>query len=416
MGIEGLHNKKIAVICASPRKFNPGMFSVDLAFHFLLKRHKIEAEVNYFILAHPSDDSFQSEFPFKYELAQENLEKIHNSDAIVFWGDFLHSQMYYHGFPKRLIKGGYALDKNEADKIIKECLFLSKMPDAMLSKCLLFGSTQLLDPNNALADDSYLKLSNRLIRGAKRVWVRDIYTALKVSRLRKASVNSTHGIDASFFLTDSDIVIKGGGALQLQKRVGLFFDRTKVSPVLPLRFSKSLCDQLELEAEWLPWFQPITRKYSRGLKKHFPNIGSNAIDYQPSVLELLSSLSKYSLIITDTYHLCLNAWCAGVPAICITNGNEMSPGTLQDKKKEVFYFTNEAQDFLVDIETLNVLYKNIFPSPFNNRRAHDKKQLLIRLEECATNSNIANAVIKNIEEHKVVVENDFVSSLNELIC
>jgi len=405
--------KKIAVICASPRKFNPGMFSVDLAFHFLMERYAVQAKVNYFILAHPADRSFQSDLPFEYELAQENLDEIYNSDVIVFWGDFLHSQMYFGGFPSRLIKGEYASNEAEALEIIEECLYLSKMPDKLLSKCLLFGSTQLLDPNNALADKSYLQLSDRLIKGAKGVWVRDIYTALKIARIRGVSVNETHGVDASFFLLASDISKIAGGEVGTLKKVGVFFDRTKINPNLLISFTKDLCAKLEYDAEWLSWFQPIGRKYFRSIKRIFPNLlcGVNS----PKIFPLLSSLESYDLIITDTYHLCLNAWSVGTPAICITNGNEMAPGTLRDKKKEVFYFTNEAQDFLVDVEALEGFSRAGVLKLFWCKKGVSNSLLLNRLERCVNNEMLAKSIIQNIQHHKNAAEEKFMSSLKGLL-
>jgi len=407
--------KRIAVICASPRSFNPGMFSVDLACHFLMKRHGVQAEIDYYILAHPSDTSFQFSFPFKYKLAQEFLDDIYCSDAIIYWGDFLHSEIYYEGFHRRLVKSGYAENREDAQKIIDECLFLSNAPEGVIDKCILFGGTQLSDRHNAIASKRYMKLSSRLIKGAKRVWMRDIYSALKVARMRNSTIDDTYGLDASFFLLHSDLISEGKLTSYVDKRksVGVFFDRTDVPPHQPLMFSKDLCAALELEAEWLPWFQPIGRRYKGKLKKNFPSLKS--VQTHPDIFTLLSSLEQYDLIITDTYHLCLNAWSSGTPAICITNGNEMGPGALMDKKKEVFFFTNEAQDFLVDTERLNLFSRNYVSNFFNYKKQTAKKDLINHLKEVVLNDELSKSIRKNLRDHSASVEESFIDELKGLI-
>ena len=404
--------KKIAVICASPRKFNPGMFSVDLAFHYLMKRQGVETEINYFVLAYPSDRSFLSQLPFQYKLAQENLSEIYDSDAIVLWGDFLISQHYHADLNKRLVKKKYAANHQDAQKIINECLLFSSAPLGVLEKCFVFGCSQLLDSNNALADQSYVKLSNNLIKSAQGVWMRDIYSSLKVSRIRGDNIDACYGVDASLLLaTSKNIPEADEPPLAVHRSVGIFLKRTKISPTVSLQFASDLCNRLGLDAEWIPWFHPSTRQYHRSFKKHFSSITSMKSELE--ILPLLSSLKKYQLIITDTYHLCLNAWNLGIPAICITNGNELDSASLSDKKKEVFYLSNEAQDFLVNTDTLSLFKKNYtFQHPKEKRT---KTLFLEKLASSVTNDNLAKSVINNIQDHALSVEKDFMAKLKVLI-
>jgi hypothetical protein len=404
--------KKIAVICASPRKFNPGMFSVDLAFHFLMQRHNVAAEINYFVLAYPSDQSFLPQLPFQYKLAQENLSEIYNSDAIVLWGDFLLSQHYHADLNKRLVKKKYAASYENAQRIINECLLFSSAPQGVHEKCFVFGCSQLLDSNNALADKVYLQLSNDLIGRAKGVWMRDIFSSLKMARIRNESINKCHGIDASLLLAISsempDIDVP---SLSEHSSVGVFFKRTKVNPAVSLGFANELCRELGYDAEWISWFHPAEKQYRRGFKKHFPLLSSSGNEL--GILPLLSSLKKYQFVITDTYHLCLNAWNSGTPAICITNGNELESNSLSDKKKEVFYLTNEGQDFLVNTDTLNLFKKNyIFHS---SKEKESKKRVLKKLMSSILNDNLADSIIGNIRSHAVNVEEDFMNKLKALV-
>jgi len=404
--------KKISVLCASPRNFNPGMFSVDIAFHNLMKNYDVAAEINYYVLAYPSDESFLAQLPFKYKLAQDNLNDIHNSDAIIFWGDFLLSQHYHLVLKRRLVEKGYAKNPNDAQKIINECLLLLSAPTGILEKCFVFGSSQLLDFNNALADEVYVKALNELVERAQGVWMRDIYSALKIARIRKEAVDKCHGVDASLLPTASNNIEKNDKLLSGKRKVvGVFLKRTKIDAKASLSFADGLCNNLGFGAEWIPWFHPAERRYRRDFKKYFPSL--NYKNDEPEVYPLLSSLKDYQLIITDTYHLCLNSWSSGTPAICITNGNEFNPSTLSDKKKEVFYLTNEAQDFLVDIDTLNLFKVNRYL--LSSKEKAVKKLTIERFKELVLKEELSNSVISNIQSHAAAVEKDFVCRLKKLI-
>jgi hypothetical protein len=71
--------------------------------------------------------------------------------------------------------------------------------------------------------------------------------------------------------------------------------------------------------------------------------------------ELLSKLSGYKYIVTDTYHLCINAWRMGIPAICIGEGTLMASHSLSDKKKEVLFEMYDARQYYVYGESLRSL-------------------------------------------------------------
>ena len=81
--------------------------------------------------------------------------------------------------------------------------------------------------------------------------------------------------------------------------------------------------------------------------------------YQPpeaprSVDTILSELSGYRYIITDTYHLAVNAWRMGIPAICIGMAVDTSQHSLSDKKKEILYEMIGARRFYTYSERLRI--------------------------------------------------------------
>src|SRR5258706_14558113 len=74
----------------------------------------------------------------------------------------------------------------------------------------------------------------------------------------------------------------------------------------------------------------------------------------------LNALTRYKAIITDTYHVCVNAWNLGIPAICLVenefskyrNVNVGDPYAARDKR-QVFMGMYDGLDFLVPGNELN---------------------------------------------------------------
>ena len=85
--------KKVSVIFASLPHFNPGMHSVDCAFWYFIKRHNFNLTASfkfYCLLDIPKDDVLSFvDFPFTYELNDQNMKAISTSTVIIFWGDFI---------------------------------------------------------------------------------------------------------------------------------------------------------------------------------------------------------------------------------------------------------------------------------------------------------------------------------------
>lgn len=75
------------------------------------------------------------------------------------------------------------------------------------------------------------------------------------------------------------------------------------------------------------------------------------VDVRPDLAtlgDLLAALPQYHFIISDTYHLCVNAWRVGTPAVGICGAATRSIAgrilSLNDSKKHVFSVANEAMD------------------------------------------------------------------------
>ena len=71
------------------------------------------------------------------------------------------------------------------------------------------------------------------------------------------------------------------------------------------------------------------------------------------------------MIVTDTYHICVNAWNLGIPAICIIDdlgeAVEVNSGQQAPDKRIVFYWSYQLTDFLISASQLlnNHLLNNL---------------------------------------------------------
>ena len=122
----------------------------------------------------------------------------------------------------------------------------------------------------------------------------------------------------------------------------------------------------------------------------------------------LENLRQYRVIVTDTYHVCVNAWNLGIPAICLVE-NEFSEtrntGVLnyfsRRDKKQLFMSMYDALDFLVPTnELVNTDYRHA-------RTTHVADLLQSRLEILA--------IHERIRVHARTAESAFVAELRALL-
>jgi len=104
---------------------------------------------------------------------------------------------------------------------------------------------------------------------------------------------------------------------------------------------------------WIPWgdgaafdaMEARTRKGFRQLQKA-------PIPRTALVGDLYRLLQSFSLIVSDTYHVCVNAWRMGVPAVCIA---DIHPETAESvssghayawrDKRQCFYAMYDAMPY-----------------------------------------------------------------------
>ncbi|MFD5160219.1 hypothetical protein ACFWMJ_19445 [Streptomyces hawaiiensis] len=343
---------RVAVITAPNIGYrNTGMLTVDLAFESLRRRMDTALDATWYTLHTPEtvplrDGARGIDLPFRFHPLAEHLDTLRDHDAVVFWGDFLHTRHYLaQDATNRLLDFGFAADRNDARGQLNRALLFADQPDEVLARTVSYGGTILHNTQSDYEDKEYGPLFSRLVTRSHRMWVRDPLSAAKIAHLRRDRTTDHFGSDAALLSRPGDLdhlpvtewsrSVPDGGA------IGVFLGaRTPIPDWLP-GFCQGLSDRLGAPLEWLPWFD---REVPDPVRHIAARPGS------PTVGDLVGVLPRYRLVVTDTYHLAVNSWGAGTPAVCV-GAPEPTPKThddyltLSDVKKHVFHMAYDATDF-----------------------------------------------------------------------
>jgi hypothetical protein len=372
-----------SVVCATPTGHNPGMSSVDLAIARLAAEHDFGDVTLWRLWDHDArgirplaETGAEWQDPhtaLRYHLLLGHLDAALDADVVLFWGDFLHLGSYLQVAAANLRSvPGFADLVPDVEALYRHLLLADADADT-LDRTLTFGSTLLLDGPHEHGG-RYTTALDRFVGGIHRAWFRDPHSAVVARALRDDDL-TTIGVDAATLSTPlSDTT--GPGDLGT---LGVFFGRSDAPPEALARFARGLARRLGLRPTEVPWGAPPTF-YSTSRRRRFrlafpelAHVGSStsartgvlaALHPLPDVDaatsgEVLDSLAGHDVIVTDTYHLAVNAWSRGIPTICVTdpprgtswNVNLGDPRTPRDKR-QVFCATIEADRFVVRSDEL----------------------------------------------------------------
>ncbi len=419
--------KCISVICAVPPGLNPGMASVDMGCHAFLARAGINVEVHFYHfisleerLAHKKiydkkDRLAQMRLPITYEVMHNNLDKIYASDAILFWGDFLHDALYHKRMAKMVWQLDMAKTIKEAGDVVNQYLFLSEAPKGVLSKTFAFGETIIFNRATDYTNVKYIENMKKFFGGIHSVWMRDVYSALKVSQLRNDYSSSHLGVDCSMLVDEKDFekIMLDSRNISSENRgeqIGVFFGRTSEGFEILGKFMKEFWRASLMPMVWIPWGDDTafkTQNMSKIMRKlkHLKWVDYKAL---PNIADIYLQLKECTLVISDTYHVCLNAWRMGIPAICIgealptgeRNWNSGYEYAWRDKRR-TFYSMYDAMEFYVCKEELS--------SRVGRRRRVEQLISLIKKNDAIT------TIKSSIGQHRDHVEQQLGKSLSDVL-
>lgn len=414
---------RVVAVCATPPHFNPGMLSVDLALDVVVRRHQLDVEIDRRVLYTPLElhrtgwggSSNDYGLPSGYRSIRTEDAQLEQARAILFWGDFTHSRRHRGDVAQVLTRCGLVSTEQEAYALVDRHLFLSTQPAEVLARTILFGNCLLTEADHAQPDDLYERQLQRLLRGARDVWMRDALSARRAAELRNSTSQSHLGVDCALLLRPEDCAsIAGATPDRSPRRAGVFFGRTHQDPALLLHFASKLCQKLQIEPNWLPWFS-ATALNPEVVRRCWPDL---PIPQSAETLPFaLNTLLRCDVVITDAYHLCVLAWNNGIPALCVGRGASGFTTSISDKKKELLFLTFGADRFYVFAEHLEAILtsepkNDSVPQPFHL----DVVPLsLDRLAEHLCNKQLVASIQKRIATQRDAAERQLIGSLRALL-
>lgn len=320
---------KIAVICAY-NPANAGMYSVDLAaWKFFSSR---ECDFDLFV------SQFWSRRPARlanrlglyritrpqtkahgltYRLYHDPVQ-LTDYSHVVYWGDFTNNPVYgVEDFTNWHIKFGYASTRAAAmDKWKALCALTGGKPAARV-----VSAGQNFQNDYKAREENFSDVFDSLAMHFDHILPRDPYSVANLSAIlpTNAPANVEQGLDCAFLLDEH----------AERKETGTFcyhFARSGFADVAGLV-------QLVEAATGL---RPVH------LQKWFRlPADTGASDFARMRQEMLGA----SFVLTDTYHVCVNALTEGVPTYCLGRATAGQLGTLGDFKKKVLFDMMQAEAF-----------------------------------------------------------------------
>jgi hypothetical protein len=379
---------RVHVICAPPNGRNPGMASVDLAFDRVATSLGL-TDVTYWRMwdvsewidhrrgasLEPREMYVDEDSGLSYRPLRGAVDAALDADLIVYWGDFLHMAVYQTQTEDVLVRRIGACAPDEARELVARTFMLRGVDPGVRERAITFGSTLSMNSGADYASEYGADLTT-LLRNVRGAWMRDPYSA-QITRTLRESDQSHQCADAAFLLHD-------GSAHPRPRtgRLGVFIGRSKVRPEAVALFGRQLTQRLNLRARWIPWgeapaFWPVNGR--RRFRVTWPELEQRSDEWSRSDLllttvtalrgvraphpptsarELIHGLTSYDVILTDTYHLAINAWAQGIPAVCLVDDggpvwsvNSGDPDSRRDKRIDL-YSQLDALGLIVKVDDL----------------------------------------------------------------
>ncbi|WP_018866630.1 MULTISPECIES: polysaccharide pyruvyl transferase family protein [unclassified Thioalkalivibrio] len=310
--------KDIAVITAH-NPLNAGMLSVDLAAEDFLRKHGATFDI---FKSHNASPHSNSSFAGQPTTPLHDPNQLRDYSTILYWGDFLNSPLYgIHDFTQLDIRHGHSRTNQEALEKWKR-LFLLKNYHRSHQRVISAGNNfqglsacrQLLSPQD------WEEIVRLYSSSFDAIFPRDPASTESLRTLLPENGRPTiqTGLDTAFLLNPAPLLKTRPPDLK-RKHYRFFFGRSGLKGITMLRLALSV-SKLQSSERLSGWFDIDPARPGR------VQLGG-----------LLDNIRHSSFIVTDTYHLCVNAMNLGVPVVGIGVNAADQDGTLGDYKKEALF-------------------------------------------------------------------------------
>ncbi len=303
------------------------------------------------------------------ETARDDLFERTAGRELIYWGDWLHMSHYLSDVAQRLVSVGASPDPRSAQQRASDLLLPDRhQPGQRLS----FGSTLLLDTPHAVragATSDRAAYHTRLrsfLEGLSSTWFREPLSASAAAALLGDDGRIRTGLDCAFMLSNADREALPSNQ-NWEHPAGqclVFFGRSRINPFALSGLLRQLNGELQKDLVWLPW--GFHRRFpsvdtSRKFRALRPPVDFTTLSGVPTPGDLLRAVAAADIVITDTYHLAMNAWAAGTPAIAVCGRSApadvfdvnvgRSPSDVTDKRA-VASWQLGAEEYLLPISSL----------------------------------------------------------------
>lgn len=316
-------NFKRAVIFA----FNPhntGMYSVDLAAFRIFE--SLAARVDYFIPFSRVQASI-IQYGQIFVNILHSSSQLENYDDIIIWGDFTTTPFYgLNDFRNHYFSCVGEVSGQESFALWHDIYLLTKLKKGkkrFFSICQNFSMIEQI--NLGKFRNSYEELLKRF----DLIVPRDSFSSSKLTTFLGNNKNiSSTMLDAAFFNIKLPNLPRKNKKREKIK-IGYFFGRSDISNSTDFiqNLIKEQFDVGEING-WL--LTPPNRYHETFLKK-------------------LGEIKKCELIISDTYHLIINALREGVPTIAISRIQKSQFDTVSDLKKKILMEELNLDEYYIEL-------------------------------------------------------------------
>ena len=318
-------SERTANVVTAYNPSNSGMYTVDLAAENFLARHGIAGN---YLRAHMNPWKNSTRFGRQRFSRLKNPKQLLGKQPTLYWGDFTTSPLYgLQEFTRRDIERKHSRNSSEALERWLD-LFLLSQSDVSTNKVLSFGQN-FQSVNSVLS--SLPPAQHKAIVDAYRsnfdtFLVRDPASAIEMAALVSGSrAEVIEGRDPAFLLDDA-VEFPDALTSTALEEFCFFFGRSSLINV------ETLVERIESKT---------------GLKavKLAKWLKLNKYDAHREVGEMMEKIGGARFVITDTYHLCVNALRIGTPAISLAGDDEKQLSSLSDYKKKVLFESFEIEEF-----------------------------------------------------------------------
>lgn len=320
-----MSNRRYAIICA-PHEGNAGMRSVDQAAEDFFSLHDVDYSL---FSAQRKNHRMRGYRSF------DDWDDVKQFSHIVYWGDFLNNPFYgYKSFPERSRRWGLGESRREALSRWKTLFNPANPGDKKL-----FAVGQNFQQYFGDKKIDFGAVFHRLENSFEALVVRDSFSFQNLSRALDFSMLSKvkQGLDCAFLQSERLSGKRGNGTFVY------YFRRSKLSNpkdlVRRIEASTGLRG-VELES-WIP--------LPRG-------------NWDGRFHELKTMIDNAELVVSDTYHVCVNAMQSRTPTVSLGRKAERQIGTIGEFKKRVLFdmfdlsrFYHEMSESQPDLEVYEAI-------------------------------------------------------------